>query len=200
MKFSYVSIFAILCIVIAVTFAGCTSTSPTTTSTIPTASSTTGNNAPAASSTTSAPSAGSVVSGKSILGNTNYNWVEYKSVVKSGGDTMTILTKFEKSGACTMKMTSATMQITVDCSAKGNQDTSQQSNPNDVQPDVKFTFVTIEPVTVPAGTYPMASKYSVTTPEQGTVYFWTAPGVPGFVKYEIKTTDGIGTVELNGWG
>lgn len=196
MRFTCVSILAILCMVFAVMFAGCASTSP------PAGSTPAGGNAPAATPAAAAPSAGSVVSGLSVLGNTNYNWVEYKTVAKSGGDTMTMIYRYEKSGTCKMTITSASMPantMTVDCSSKGTQ-TTQQSNPNDVKSDVKFTFVGIEPVTVPAGTYATASKYSVTSPEAGTMYYWTAPGVPGFVKYEITTPNGVVDTELNGWG
>lgn len=89
--------------------------------------------------------------------------------------------------------------MTQDCSAMGGAPTAAQSNPADVNPDIKYTFVGIEPVTVPAGIYPTASKYSVTS-EGHTMYYWTAPGVPTFVKYEITTDDGKIMTELNGWG
>jgi hypothetical protein len=81
---------------------------------------------------------------------------------------------------------------------KGGQ-AQAQSDPNDVKPDVRFTFAGIEPVSVPAGTYAAASKYTVTT--QGlTSTYWTAPGVPGFVKFQVNTEGGPVTTELNGWG
>jgi hypothetical protein len=109
---------------------------------------------------------------------------------------MTAYMKMEKSGKCTMRMEGKDLpggSMTIDCSQTGGQQT--QSNPNDVKSDVQFTFAGIEPVTVPAGTYPTASKYTSTN-KGTTSTFWTAPGVPGFV----KTVTGDATMELNGWG
>jgi len=87
--------------------------------------------------------------------------------------------------------------MTMDCSSSGSQQT--QSNPSDVKSDVTFTVVGIEPVTVPAGTYATATKYAVTSNGQ-TVYYWTAPGVPGFVKMQYGSSEGSMVTELNGWG
>jgi hypothetical protein len=33
-----------------------------------------------------------------------------------------------------------------------------------------------------------------------TATYWTAPGVPGFVKMVSSSSDGAATMELNGWG
>ena len=82
--------------------------------------------------------------------------------------------------------------MTQDCSVTGGQ---TRSNPNDIASDVQYTFEGIEPVSVPAGTYPAASKYTSTV-KGITTTFWTAPGVPGFV----KMVSGDATMELNGWG
>jgi len=90
----------------------------------------------------------------------------------------------------------ATGGMTMDCSSSGSQ---SQNDPNDVKSDVKFTFVGIEPVTVPAGTYLTASKYTVTVDGQ-TVNYWTAPDIPTFVKMESMTSNGNLVTELNGWG
>ncbi|MEN6443958.1 MAG: hypothetical protein ABFC71_09440 [Methanoregula sp.] len=194
MKFAKTTLFVITLAVIAVFCAGCASTSPSA----PAAGTTTGNTAPAGAS----PTAGSVVSGQSVLGNANYNWMEYKTVTNSGGETVTMIYRYEKSGACKMTITSSSMPspMTMDCSSQGTQTASEQSNPNDIKSDVQFTFVGIEPVTVPAGTYATASKYSITSPQSGTMYYWTAPGVPGFIKYEVTTSAGVMKTELNGWG
>ena len=90
--------------------------------------------------------------------------------------------------------------MTIDCSSKG-QTTGQpgQTNPADVKPEVKFSFVGIEPVSVGAGTYPTATKYMVTTQGQN-IYYWTAPGIPTFVKFMSPSKDGDVVMELNGWG
>jgi hypothetical protein len=116
---------------------------------------------------------------------------------------LTAYMKFEKSGKCTMRMEGADLPnggMTIDCSSKG-QTTGQpgQTNPADVKPDVKFSFVGIEPVSVGAGTYPTTTKYMVTTQGQN-IYYWTAPGVPTFVKFMSPSKDGDVVMELNGWG
>jgi hypothetical protein len=177
----------------AVAIAGCSSTSPTTpattgTTTVSTPGVTT---TVAPSGTTSAPSGGSV-SGANIFGSSPaaYNWIEYKT--SSGG--MTIYIKHEKSGKCTMRMEGAGLPsggMIQDCSAAGAQ---AQNDPSQISSEATYTFVAIEPVTVPAGTYPAASKYT-TTYKGMTGTFWTAPGVPGFV----KVVSGDATMELNGW-
>jgi uncharacterized protein YceK len=193
-KISQFSIGIILVIVIAVAFAGCSSTGQSAPATGAPAQ---GASAPAGSS---APAAGSVVSGASIFGAaTPYNWIEYKTTTSG----MTTYMKMEKSGKCTMRMEGKDLpggSMTIDCTSKGGQPQAgqAQSNPNDIKPDVKYTFVGIEPVTVPAGTYATASKYSITSQGQ-TMYYWTAPGVPGFVKMQTNAAEGA-IMELNGWG
>jgi hypothetical protein len=187
MKISRISIIAFMLVVIAVAIAGCSSTAPATPTTGGTPAATT---APQ-SGTTAAPTAGSAISGANIFGTASpYNWIEYK-MTSSG---ITIYTKYEKSGKCTVRMVGEGLPsggMTQDCTATGQ----QQKNPSEVSSDVTYTFVGIEPVSVPAGTYPVASKYTSTS--QGmTATFWTAPGVPGFV----KVVSGDATIELNGWG
>jgi hypothetical protein len=115
---------------------------------------------------------------------------------------MTVYMKYEKSGKCTMRMEGKDLpggSMTVDCSSQGGQAQQTQSNPNEVKSDVKFTFVGIEPVSVPAGTYLTASKYTATSQGQTTTY-WTASGVPGFVRMQSKSPDGDVIMELNSWG
>jgi hypothetical protein len=117
---------------------------------------------------------------------------------------MTAFMKFEKSGKCTMRMEGADLpggSMTIDCSSKGQTSTQPgQSNPANVKSDAKFTFVGIEPVSVGAGTYPTASKYTITSQGGDTMYYWTAPGVPTFVKFMSPSKDGDVVMELNGWG
>lgn len=205
LRITRISIGIIVIVIVAVALAGCTSqTTPTTAAgagkaeaagTVSPGSS----GAPAGGSTLQP---GSVVSGTGIFGAApSYNWIEYKTSMNTAGKAMTTYLKIEKSGKCTMRMEGEGLPsggMTIDCSSKGGQ-AQAQSDPNDVKPDVKFTFVGIEPVSVPAGTYATASKYTVTA--QGlTSTYWTAPNVPGFVKYQINTENGPVTTELNGWG
>lgn len=199
MKFSQVSVIAIVFVVIAVSIAGCTSSSPATPAAPATGGATSGGTGTPTGSS-SAPAAGSDVTGANIFGTgAPYNWVEYKTVASG----MTLYTKFEKSGKCTMRMEGKDLpggSMTIDCSSTG-QTSGQpaQSNPADVKSDVKFTFVGIEPVSVGAGTYPAATKYMVTSQGQK-IYYWTAPGIPAFVKFLSPSSSGDIVMELNGWG
>jgi len=189
-------------VVIAVAVAGCSTQTPSTTPVdsgkAPTA--TTAGVAPAQTAGSTAPAAGSDVTGANIFGTgASYNWIEYK-MVTSG---MTAYMKFEKSGKCTMRMEGKDLpggSMTIDCSSKG-QTSGQpaQSNPADVKSDVKFTFVGVEPVSVGAGTYPAATKYMATSQGQK-IYYWTAAGVPTFVRMQSPSSDGDVIMELNGWG
>jgi len=199
MKFSHISILAIIFVVIAVSIAGCTGSSPATPAVPATGgASPVGSGTPAGS--TAAPAGGSDVTGANIFGTgASYNWVEYKTVASG----MTLYTKFEKSGKCSMRMEGKDLPgggMTIDCSSTG-QTSGQpaQNNPADVKSDVKFAFVGIEPVSVGAGTYPTATKYMVTSQGQK-IYYWTAPGVPTFVKFQSPSGDGDIVMELNGWG
>ena len=210
MKIPYVNILIVLSVVFVVLAAGCTSTpstgttgsaGSTTASPAQTAAASATTAAAGSASQTSAASAGSVVSGSDIFGSSpSYSWLEYKTVTTSEGKTMTMYLKYSKSGTCSMRIEGEGMPsggMTMDCSSSGSQE--QQSNPSDVKSDVKFTVVSVEPVTVPAGTYAAATKYAVTSNGQ-TVYYWTASGVPGFVKMEYSSSDGDMVTELNGWG
>lgn len=208
MKISGFSIIVIMLVVIAVAVAGCTTpTTPAKTGDSGVVPTTAAAGSPAAAGTTvkatqpassSTPAAGSVVTGANIFGtSTPYNWFEYKM---SATD-MTVYVKYEKSGKCTMRMEGKDLpggSMTIDCSSQGGQ-TPQQTNPNEVKSDLTFTFVGIEPVTVPAGTYLTASKYTATKDGQ-TMTYWTVSGVPGFVKMQSKSKDGDVIMELNGWG
>jgi hypothetical protein len=197
MKFSPICVLAAMFLVGAVAIAGCSSTGPSAPAAGGTPTATTAGGSPSGASTT--PVAGSVVTGESIFGaGASYNWIEYKMTMEG----MTAFMKFEKSGKCTMRMESADLpggSMTIDCSPTGQVTGQAQENPAEVRSDVKFIFVGIEPVSVPAGTYLTASKYSVTS-DGNTIYYWTAPGVPTFVKYEVTTDDGKAMTELNGWG
>jgi hypothetical protein len=198
MKFSHISVIAIIFVVIAVSIAGCTSSSPASPAAPATGGSpASGTAAPA--SATAAPAAGTDVTGANIFGGASYNWIEYKMVVEG----MTAYMKFEKSGKCSMRMEGKDLpggSMTIDCSSKGQTGAQAgQSNPSDVKSDVKFTFVGIEPVSVGAGTYPAATKYMVTSNGEK-IYYWTAPGVPTFVKFMSPSKDGDVVMELNGWG
>ena len=196
MKFSHISLIAIIFVMIAVSIAGCTSSSPAT----PAAGGAPSGGSAAPAGGPAAPSAGSEVTGANIFGaGASYNWIEYKMATAG----MATYMKFEKSGKCTMRIEGKDLpggSMTMDCSSTGQ--TSGQpssSNPADVKSDVKFTFVGVEPVSVGAGTYPAATKYLITSEGQK-IYYWTAPGVPTFVKFLAPSKDGDVVMELNGWG
>ena len=197
MKLSKISILAIIFVIVAISIAGCTSSSPATPATPAVTAAPTGGPV-GTTSGTAAPSAGKDITGANIFGNSAaYNWIEYKMVATG----MTSYLKFEKSGKCTLRMEGKDLpdgSMTIDCSSKGQTGAQPvQSNPAEVKSDATFTVVGIEPVTVGAGTYPAATKYVLTSQGQN-LYYWTAPGVPTFVKFISPSNEGDVVMELNG--
>jgi hypothetical protein len=196
MRFSPISLIAVMLVVIAVALAGCTGSSPAA----PSGGSTPATAAPASGSPGNQPSA---VSGTDLFGNLNYNWVEYKMSTGSGNDAMTIYMKWNKqTGKCSMRFEGAgasdmpaSMQD-IDCSAKPGQAT--QGDPNQVKSDAKVDCSLLEePVTVPAGTF-SATKCTVTS--QGTTSnTWIAKG-KFMVKMEANTGEGSMNMVLNAYG
>jgi hypothetical protein len=65
--------------------------------------------------------------------------------------------------------------------------------------DFTLTYDGTEPVTVPAGTYPAANKYTSTVNNVGVTY-WSAPNVPVPIKWTSNSALGPTTAELVGWG
>lgn len=208
MKVSSFGFIAVMLVVIAVAMAGCTGSSPAAPATGSGSSgSAPSGGAPASggssqSGSGAAAAVGSLLGFDKVLEQKPYNWVEYKTVVNTEGQKMTVYYKHDmKTGTCTMRFEGEGMEgmsgMTMDCSAQGSSEAA--ANPNEGKSDVQFKFEGIEAVSVPAGVYPAASKYSVTS-EGHTIYYWTAPGVPTFVKYSIKLDEGDMVTELNGWG
>ncbi|MDO9326508.1 MAG: hypothetical protein Q7T80_16280 [Methanoregula sp.] len=64
----------------------------------------------------------------------------------------------------------------------------------------------VESVTVPAGTYPKARKYSGNLLEKSPITFWISEGIPVPIQYQIQNSPGadgndpLETFELMGWG
>jgi len=225
MKSSYIGIAAIMLVMIAVVFAGCTS------QTTPAAS---GGSTPASSSAAAASSSqqvGSTVSSTSIFG-TSYSWMEYQTTVTGAdGKEMSMDMKTQRSTstyngqpAVEMKVTmtssnmngvydyyydsamnsilGGTMTMTVNGkSMTMNIPAAQlnQAGATNFNKATTLTFEGIGPVTVPAGTYPAASKY-LSSENNGTVTFWSAPGVPVPVQIAVSTSNGGAQSELVGWG
>jgi len=197
MKTSYLSILAIALLAIGIAVAGCSSSSPSTSATGGAATTTAAaaGNAPQAPAAKNAPSSssGGGLSGANIFGAQTWTWVEYKMASQG----MTIYFKYDKSGKCTMRFEGGNvpqgMPSTMDCSSKGGQ---SASNPNDVKPDVQFSDLGPSPVTVGAGTFADAEKYSATVNGQ-TSYYWISKGKP---MLKMEAAGGQGIMELNGWG
>ena len=73
------------------------------------------------------------------------------------------------------------------------------------EPEIILTEAGTDPVTVPAGTYPDAVKYTARFSDGTPITFWVAPDVPVPVRYDFpdKYLDGIDpfrSYELAGWG
>lgn len=198
MKYSPISITAVMLVVIAVAIAGCTGSSQP--------SSTPGTAAPGSAGPAAASAAGSsagsgTVSGADLLGGLTYEWAEYKISSNAGGEKVTMYFKYnQKTGRCTMRiegMQDTTGLLTdMDCSSSGATGGST-SDPNDIGSDVKLTRVSTETVTVPAGTF-VADKYT-TTANGVTATYWIAAGKP-LLKMEGGSSEGTYLSELNGWG
>jgi hypothetical protein len=229
LKISRVSIIAIVLVVIAVAIAGCSSTSPTTPATGGTPSATTAAGAPsgttAAPSVGSVVSGASLfgnadykwfeykMTAKDMSSNmkTEVSKDTYKD--KAATHTKMTTTMTEPMAATTItdiyvdssgvslgghiKMISNGQTVMDQDIPPG--DTSKAPKDPNTDKTVQYTFVGVEPVTVPAGTYPTAMKYTATIQGMTSTY-WTAPGVPVFVKMVVKSTDGDITQELVGWG
>jgi hypothetical protein len=197
MRFSHISLFAVVLVVIAVALAGCTGSSPAASS---------GGNAPAAGTQAAGSSGGQAAapSGADLFGNLNYNWVEYKMSTGSGDQAMTIYYKYNKqTGKCSMRFEGAgasqmpaSMQE-MDCSASGSGTAS--ADPNQVKSDAKVDCALLdETVTVPAGTF-SATKCTVTTKEGMSSTSWIAKG-KFLVKTEVKSDQGTMDMVLNAYG
>jgi hypothetical protein len=198
MRFSPISLIAVMLVVIAVAFAGCSGSSP----------------APSSSGSTQAPgttaaagssgSSAAAVSGAGLFGNLNYNWVEYKMSTGSGSNAMTIYMKYNRqTGKCTMRFEGAgASQLPagmqeMDCSAKSGQ--ASTGDPNKVSSDAQVSCSPLEEsVTVPAGTF-SATKCTVTS--QGiTSTTWVVKD-RFMVKMEGSSTEGGSTsMVLNAYG
>jgi hypothetical protein len=204
MKFSHISVIAIILVVIAVSIAGCTSSSPATPASPATGSApVSGTAAPAKVTAAPAAAASGPVSGASLFGGLNYEWTEYKMSTGTGTDAMTIFYKYnQKTGKCTMRFESAQkiegMPSEMDCGMASSSSGGQSaSNPNDVGPDVKCVKVGTETVTVPAGTF-LADKYTATMGDTSSTY-WIANGKP-LLKMEGGNKESNVVMVLNAWG
>jgi hypothetical protein len=199
MKVSPVSLIAVMLVVIAVSLAGCSGSSP--------AAPSTGGSIPVPGTTASQGTSGSqsaAVSGADLFGGLSYNWVEYRMSTGSGNDAMTIYYKYNKqTGKCSMRFEGAGaagmpagMQE-MDCTPTGSSQVSA-GDPNEINPDAKVDCSLLdESVTVPAGTF-SATKCTVTS--QGmTSTTWIAKG-KFMVKMEANTGDGSMNMVLNSYG
>lgn len=229
MKISRIRIMAIMLVVIAVAIAGCSSTSPTTPATGGSSATTTAAGAPSGGSSIPAAGSvvsGANLFGnanykwfeykmtskdmssdmKMEISQDTYQGkaathTKMTNTMTTPMDATTIYDMYvDASGVSLgghMKMVSNGQTIMDQDIPAG--DTSQTpTNPNDDR-TVQYTFVGVEPVIVPAGTYPAAMKYTATIQGMTSTY-WTATGVPIFVKMVVKSTDGDITQELVGWG
>lgn len=229
MKISRISIIAILLVVIAVAIAGCSSTSPTAPATGGAPAATTtggatsgGSSAPAAGSVVS----GAGIFGNANYKWFEYKMTakdmssNMKTEVSQDTYQGKAATHTKMTSTMTTPMAATTItdmymdasgvslgghmkmisngQTVLDQDIPPGDTSKAPKNPN-ADKTVQYTFVGVEPVTVPAGTYPAAMKYTATIQGMTSTY-WTAPGIPMFVKMVVKSTDGDITQELVGWG
>ena len=223
MKVTYGGIVAVMLVVTAVAVAGCANTGPSS------AAPTGANGSPASGAATPlSPQVGSIVNSTSVFG-TNYNWIEYKTTAMIGGKEMTTDLKAERSTAdyqgtpaihekmtvTTSTGTSMVYDVYYDTAMATrlggtstityngrtmtqniNTSTPVMNNFNQASP---LTFAGVEPVSVPAGTYPVASKYTKSLNETQITY-WAVSGIPVPVKEMTSSSKSSATLELVGWG
>ena len=229
MKYSRISIIAIVLVVIAVAIAGCSGTSPTTPPTGGTPAVTTAAGAPSATTSAPAAGSivsGAGIFGnanykwfeykmtsKDMSSNMKTEVSQDTYNGKAATHTKMTMTSTTPMAATTiydmyvdasgvslgghMKMVSNGQTI-LDQDIPPGDSSKTPKDPN-ADKTMQYTFVGVEPVSVPAGTYPAAMKYTATIQGMTSTY-WTAPGVPMFVKMVVKSTDGDITQELVGWG
>ena len=228
MKISRISFIAIMLVVIAVAIAGCSSTSPTAPATGGTPATTTGGTTSGGSSAPATGSviSGANIFGNANYKWFEYKMTskdmssDMKTEVSQDTYNGKAVTHTKMTSTMTTPMAATTIyDMYVDASgvslgghmkmiSNGQTVMDQDIPPGDpskapkdpnVDKTVQYTFVGVEPVTVPAGIYPAAMKYTATIQGMTSTY-WTAPGVPMFVKMVVKSTDGDITQELVGWG
>jgi len=227
MKSAYIGIIAVMLVVIAIACAGCASQT-TTAPSGGSGTSSSGSSSPAAASSTpqvgSTVSSSSVfgssynwmeyqttttnqgkemsIDMKMERSASTYNGqpaVEMKVTMTSSGMNGVYDYYYDSAmnsilgGTMTMTVNGKTMTIAIPASQLN------QMSATNFNKESTLTFAGIESVTVPAGTYPAASKY--TKSENGaTVTFWSAPGVPVPVQISSSTSTGSTTSKLVGWG
>jgi hypothetical protein len=209
MRFSHISLIAVMLVVIAVAIAGCSGNSgaqPIVKSTQAAGSSSgssTSGTSSSGSSSGSSGSSSSSVSGADLFGGLNYNWVEYKIDAGSG---MTMYIKQNKlTGKCSTRFEgAAAANLPADMNGKeydckgGSGSSSSPSVPDAPPSDAKVDCSLLdESVTVPAGTF-SATKCTVTS--QGhTSTTWIVKN-KFMVKMESSTDAGAMNMVLNAYG
>jgi hypothetical protein len=197
MRFSHISLLAVMLVVVTVALAGCSGSSPAT----PSGGGTPVPSTPASGST-GTPAA---VSGSDLFGNLNYNWVEYKMTTGSGSNAMTMYYKYNRqTGKCSMRFEGAGVSEMpagmqeMDCTPTGSS-SAAAGDPNEISTDTKIDCSLLdESVTVPAGTF-SATRCTLTSQEGGTSTTWIAKG-KFMVKMEASTSEGAMNMVLNAYG
>lgn len=190
MKESSFGIIAVALLVIGIAVAGCSGTSPAPAS---------GGSEPAPGATVTpaggaAPASGTGLTGAAIAGMTPaLSWVEYRMNFTG----MFITIRYDKKNqSCDMRFEGDVpfgMPSEAKCGAGGHK---IYRNPNDISPELVFVDAGPAPVTVPAGTFATAGKYT-TAVDGAAASYWIAKGSPVL---KMDNGDILGPMELQGWG
>ncbi len=233
MKRSHLNFGLVIILIIAVSFAGCTTqTTSTKAGNFGQASSGgAGTGAPAGSQPVMKP--GTTVNSSDLFGDDTHStyWVEYRTTNTFGGTVNTGTMKLENSPgeykgtpAIHFRMTNthdglgtvtdtyydiprtAVLGETTTWMHNGQIDRTDETSRDQLQKrkvkaedQTVYTFVGIESVTVPFGTYATAGKYTAPS-GTGTDTYWFVPGIPMPVKELYRTSDGEYTKEMVRWG
>lgn len=180
MKRAIICGLSVMIVLLAAVVMGCTGTSGTS-----------------SGSPASAAGGSPLVSGNTILPAVPYSWYAYKEFFPGENATINFIVK--KDGTCTMWLEGPGVPVeSHDCDWSG-WGSWKQMDFNDVKNDknIRFRSLGTEPVTVPAGTFRNATKYTredLASP----VTYWVSPDVPAFLRITFASTNL--TAELSGWG
>ena len=228
-NFRYVGILLVFVIMAAVSVAGCTSSSSSGATGTPAATGTTTGTATAAATTASSSGTLSNLGAAFDMGKVHMFEYKTTTPAGTGTEKFEMGVTYNGQTADKMTMTSTMTQdsstidslieiytsngktlgghmqskmdgnVISDTPIQASESTSSSSDPAGKYGSSALTSATIDPVTVPAGIYPTATRYTITDTSGTVGSVWVASGVPVPVKYVVGTGDSEVTMELNSW-
>jgi hypothetical protein len=228
-NFRYVGILLVFVIMAAVFVAGCTSSSSPGATATPAATGTTTGTATPAATTTSSSGTPSSLGSAFDMGKVHMFEYKTTTPAGTGTEKFETGVTYNGQTADKMTTTSTMTQdsntidslieiytandktlgghmqskmngnVISDTPIQASEASSGTSDPSGKYGSSTLTSATIDPVTVPAGVYATATKYTITDATGAIGSVWIASGVPVPVKYVVGTGDSTVTMELDSW-